>query len=129
VVVLPPVSKIEYDMRGVLVKVALFKCSRGKDYHHAKPYISVIVECQSLQKLHVHLYVHFAEQQQVHGLTCHASAAYVLHLLLGKNPFLSNFCVHCKSHFSVKPYDLESASVISLQWPHHYHYNMCEQNT
>jgi len=70
----------------------------------------------------------FAEQHQVHYLSCHAITAHVLHLLMGRNQFLPSFCIHCKMPFTVELYNLESVTSNLLQWPYHSNYKIRIQN-
>jgi len=52
-----------------------------------------------------------------------STALHIPNLLVGMNQSLSNFSIHCKTHYSVGLYDSEIAASILQQWSYHYfHY-------
>jgi len=83
------------------------------------------MEYQFPQKFCVHLNVGITEQHQVHCPPFHAFAAHILHLLVGSNQSLSNFCIHCKTYSDVRLYDLVSTVSILLHQSYHFNYKVC----
>jgi len=65
-------------------------------------------------KFCIHLYVGFAEQHWALQVPCCATAAHILHLLMGRNQY-----PHCYICFNAELYDLRNSAGIPLQWPYY----------